>query len=454
MANTRSQIERASRELLTKVRTHVDREDGLCIIKAPPGSGKTYTLMHAVVHAVNRGERVAVAAQTNAQANDICSRLVADHGGMDVWRYAANGTSAPNELDIPKIHWVSKEDDLSTEPSCTVATTAKWSLVNLTTHFDILFIDEAWQMAWADFMLLQQVAPRFVLIGDPGQIPPVVTIKTNRWETSPRAPHIAAPELLLLDPTIKKLALDLPSCRRLPADSVELVRPFYDFHFDAWALPDDRFIRVKKSKLSVPVDQVINLLDSGSSAIATLPTPESGPSMEEDIEIARLAVEIVKRILDRGARVCSGDDGKAVKLKPGDIGISATHRIMNSAILRALPSGISDQENGVRVDTPERWQGLERKLMIVLHPLSGVMQPSAFDLETGRLCVMASRHRSGLIVLSRDHVINTLESYIPSAEQAIGRPDVTGRGHFQNMRFWETLGPHATCSDADTILGH
>ena len=38
----------------------------------------------------------------------------------------------------------------------------------------MLFVEEAWQMAWADFMLLGQVAPRFVLIGDPGQIPPVV----------------------------------------------------------------------------------------------------------------------------------------------------------------------------------------------------------------------------------------------------------------------------------------
>ncbi len=55
--------------------------------------------------------------------------------------------------------------------------------------FELLFVDEAWQMAWCDFMLLQQVASKFVLIGDPGQIPPVVTIPTQRWETSPRAPH-------------------------------------------------------------------------------------------------------------------------------------------------------------------------------------------------------------------------------------------------------------------------
>ncbi len=52
-------------------------------------------------------------------------------------------------------------------------------------------------MSWANFMLLGQVAPRFVLIGDPGQIPPVVTIDAARWETAPRAPHRPAPELVL-----------------------------------------------------------------------------------------------------------------------------------------------------------------------------------------------------------------------------------------------------------------
>jgi hypothetical protein len=91
------------------------------------------------------------------------------------------------------------------------------------------------------------------------------------------------------------------------------------------------------------------------------------------------------------------------------------------------------------VDTPERWQGLERPVMIVAHPLSGVVRPSAFDLETGRLCVMASRHLAGLVLVGRNHIGETLESHIPTADQAVGRPDVTGRGLFDNVRFWSAL---------------
>ena len=98
------------------------------------------------------------------------------------------------------------------------------------------------------------------------------------------------------------------------------------------------------------------------------------------------------------------------------------------------------------MDTPERWQGLERPVMIAVHPLSGVTDPSAFDLETGRLCVMASRHQSALIVLTRDHVGTTLANSFPRAGQAPGRPDVVGRGHDAHLRFWQQL------ADQDRIL--
>ena len=108
------------------------------------------------------------------------------------------------------------------------------------------------------------------------------------------------------------------------------------------------------------------------------------------------------------------EDG-ARPLAPEDIGLSATHRVMNTRMLDAL-GDLAGQ--GVRVDTPERWQGLEREVMIVVHPLSGVVRPSAFDLSTGRLCVMASRHRVGLVMVTRDHV----------GDDAVGVPAGGGSG--------------------------
>ena len=77
--------------------------------------------------------------------------------------------------------------------------------------------------------------------------------------------------------------------------------------------------------------------------------------------------------------------------------------------------------------------------MIMVHPLSGVVRPSAFDLETGRLCVMASRHLAGMLIVGRDHIGDSLERFIPTADQPIGRPDVAGRGHLDNLTFWSEI---------------
>ncbi len=109
--------------------------------------------------------------------------------------------------------WETKSSELPAHPAIVVATVAKWGLVNLDRPFEVLFVDEAWQMSWADFMPLGQVSGRFVLIGDPGQIPPVVSIEVQRWETSPRAPHMPTPEVILADPTIHPLLESIETCR-------------------------------------------------------------------------------------------------------------------------------------------------------------------------------------------------------------------------------------------------
>jgi AAA domain len=433
----RATLEARGNRLLRELTGYLDAGGGLAIVKAPPGSGKTHLLLQAVRHVVERGLRVAVATQTNTQADDVCRRLAADHPTVPVCRFLSSSGGDPG-LPVA-VRVVRSSAQLPVGPSVSVGTTAKWGLSSLAAPFDLLFVDEAWQMAWADFMLCGLVSGRFVLIGDPGQIPPTVTVPVQRWETSPRAPHQAAPQLLLDDPTVKAFEGDLPACRRLPADAVDLVRPFYDFDFEAWARDGERSVdpgRRPRPGGTDDVDAAIDLLATGSVAALAVATPKEGPPLEEDMALARAAAGLAVRLLDRGARAVDQEGGRPEPLRPVDIGLAATHRVMNSAMVQALPDGLHRQ---LRVDTPERWQGLERKVMIVVHPLSGVTRPSAFDLETGRLCVMASRHRAGMVVVTRDHVPDTLSGYVPRAEQAVGRPDVSGRGHHQHCEFWDRL---------------
>lgn len=429
--DSKREINRKVAEVERALFDHIDAGGRLAIVKAPPGSGKTHLLIRAVVHARRRKLRVAVACQTNAQADAVCQRLADDYSDIPIIRFAGGGT---DERPLGRsVAWVTSSHDLPTGACVAVGTTAKWGLVEIHDAFDILFVDEAWQMAWKDFMLCGQVASRFVLIGDPGQIPPVITLDVSRWETSPFPPHLAAPDVILRNPNLGALHLELPASRRLPHDAVDLIRPFYDFPFDAYAGPGERAILTPRGGRTAE-DQALDLLAERSVAGVTVPTPSGGPPLEQDKELAGLVAQLTQRTLARGAQLQM--NGQRRTITAADIGIAATHRAMNGAIELALPSKL---RGAVKVDTAERWQGLQRGFMIVVHPLSGVVSPSAFDLETGRLCVMASRHLCGLIVVSRDHLGNTLDVFIPSAAQAIGRPDVTGRGHAQHLGLWKRL---------------
>lgn len=440
-SNTRRQIEIAAEHVYTRVIQCLEGERAVIVVKAPPGSGKTHLLLKVVQALSKKKRRIAVATQTNAQANDVCKRLAAAPWNIQCHRFVGSGRKS--ETKTTGIIEVDKFDDLPMGSGVVVGTSAKWGFVEIKNHFDVLLVDEAWQMQWSQFIPLGRVAPRFVLIGDPGQIPPVVAVNASRWVTAQIPPHLPAPEIVCANdeiiPGIRPIEFQLPASRRLPADTVDILQSFYDFGFLAWANPADRAVLCSRRN-GDPIDRAIDLLADGSVCAVTKPTTDDPPPSDTDREVAELAVMIAERLVDRKARVQLLDDDNGNRertLTGNDIAIAATHRVMNQLIDQQLRSSVI--LNGVRVDTPERWQGLERLVTIVVHPLSGVLKPSSFDLETGRLCVMASRHQGGLIVVGRDHIGDTLDGFIVSADQPIGRPDITGRGHHQHLTFWGSL---------------
>lgn len=419
--------------VMRDVLAHVEHREPLLVLKAPPGSGKTFVTTRAVALARHRGQRVAVATQTNAQADDFCRRMAREFPAIPMIRFAS---AKIGEADLgASVAWITTGKELPPGPCVVVANSAKWSATDRAEPYDFLFVDEAWQMSWADFMLMSRLAPRFVLVGDPGQIAPVVSIDVARWQTSRRPPHVPAPDVILRDRGLPVRSLSLPVSHRLPYDTALVVRSFYDFEFDAWAGPGERRVALDGASQG-GVDGAVDLLASGSIAMLALPTPASGPPLEEDLEVAAAAAGVARRLLERRARIVTEHGERA--LVPGDIGLAASHRVMNTRMAEALGS----LHGPVRVDTPERWQGLERAVMVVVHPLSGVVHPSAFDLGTGRLCVMASRHSVGLVLVSRDHVGRTLDEHLPVADQAVGLPDESGRGHAQNLAVWTWLAQH------------
>ena len=94
------------------------------------------------------------------------------------------------------------------------------------------------------------------------------------------------------------------------------------------------------------------------------------------------------------------------------IAVGTAHRDQAQAIRAILQAGGLP---GITVDTANRLQGREFDVVIVLHPLSGRRDATAFHLEAGRLCVLTTRHRHACIVVARAGIPELLDAH-PSTE--------------------------------------
>lgn len=64
-----------STPIYTNLQTFVRGTGRICVVKAPPGSGKSFNLLEALDGAVHDNLRIAIAAQTNNQVDDLCNRF-------------------------------------------------------------------------------------------------------------------------------------------------------------------------------------------------------------------------------------------------------------------------------------------------------------------------------------------------------------------------------------------
>lgn len=414
----------------------------ICVVKAPPGSGKTQLLVDDIPPWVRRSAPVLVTALTNEQVDEICRRLGTQNPKFTIVRFTSSSYhDLPNLPD--NVHVCRNKNDFPSHFDVMVATVSKLALSNAPRVFSVMFVDEAWQIAFKELLPLTRYAQRIVMIGDSGQIPPVRTVPHLRWDTAPYKPGEAMPEPLDRVPNLRERTqtVKLSQCRRLPFDSVALVQNFYpDIDLEAVASPGERFLRISDPKRVDALDDAFRSLSSASTVLVTVPT-EAEMGLNTDADLAKCIASAATRLLDSQPKIralsTEGIGGRDLVAR--DIGIIATHRAMNATIRAALPSTFLD--NGLEVDTPERWQGRERPVMLIAHPLSGIEHPSGFDLETGRLCVMASRHQTALLVFSRDHVPETLNNLMLPATQSPGLRDTNGEGLHIHREFWDF---HAT----------
>jgi hypothetical protein len=375
------------------------------VVDSPPGAGKSTLVVRAAGVLAAAGDPLIIVAQTNEQVDDLIARLGVASPALSVGRLSAVDYLPSSRVrEHPRCRVAAKVGDLG-DPSVTIGTAAKWATVTEGT-WPWAIVDEAYQMR-SDALL--RVASRFaraLFVGDPGQLDPFSTVEVDRWTGLSWDPMQSAVAVLLRhNPSLP--VHRLPVSWRLPFSAAPVVASaFYPFTgFRSGTGPGDRTLSFA-TPASSPLDSVLDIAASTGWGLHELP---ARCTVRTDAEAAAACALLADRALSRGAVTVS--ESGSVPLTADRIAIGAAHRDQAAAIRSFLPPSAA----GVTVDTANRLQGREYDLTVVLHPLSGRQDATAFHLESGRLCVLTSRHRHACVVVARAGIADLLDAH-PSTE--------------------------------------
>jgi hypothetical protein len=417
------------------------------IVDSPPGAGKSTLVVELAGRLAGTGEPVMVVAQTNEQVDDLVDRLATAHGssGLTIGRLSASGyvptervvrhldsrhgSGGPDAVD-GCVTVAGKVADLRS-PAVTVATAAKWARIGDAPWpeggWRWAILDEAYQMR-SDGLLA--IAPRFgngtaLFVGDPGQLDPFATIDGDRWAGSAWDPTDSAVAVVRAhNPGLP--VHRLPYSWRLPATAAPLVcAAFYPFtRFEAGSAATDRAMMLPggagsaAGRLDQSIDQALDLAAETGWALYELPAKHT---VRTDAEALTACARLAARLVRREATVFDPGYAGGRTVTADRIAIGAAHRDQVAGIRAALDR-LGEDVRAVTVDTANRLQGREYDVCIVLHPLSGRRDATAFHLETGRLCVLLSRHRHACIVVAREGIPELLDAHPHTEPVHLGVP--------------------------------
>jgi hypothetical protein len=406
------------------------------VVDSPPGAGKSTLVVQACTELAAGDEAVMVVAQTNEQVDDLIDRMARQAPNVRIGRLCGAAYVPDHRVGHPNVRLGNRVDELH-GPHITIATAAKWTHVQ-DVRWDRAIVDEAYQMR-SDMLL--RVAPLFdraLFVGDPGQLDPFSTVEIDRWAGltwDPMQSAVAA--MLRNNPTLP--VHELPVSWRLSSSAAPPVSAaFYPFtKFDAATRPGQRRLWFgTRAVRRGAVDDTIEMAARTGWALHELPARHT---VRTDPEAVRAVVDIALRVLERGAITLSEPDGSEQPVTAGRIAIGAAHRDQVGAIKRELDAR---GDTVIRVDTANRLQGSEFDVVVVLHPLSGRRDATAFHLESGRFCVLTSRHRHACIVVARAGIQQLLDAHPTSEPMHIDVPAKFPDGWEANHAMLEHLRSH------------
>lgn len=376
------------------------------LIQGPPGTGKTSTILVNIVKQEKEKteNNIFVIAFTNRAVEEICNKLKLNNLDFSLI------SSRPHESAFHKqIGNIENADEwrkvlLSKRIYVSTLSTFKnyYKEVEYLTR-DVLIVDEASQITEAGLIGVLPLFKKFILIGDHHQLPSVVTQNEMTCEIKDGE---------LMDLGIKDLRQSIferlfinsvnrgwhHACGQLNAhfrmhkDIAELIAPHYTFGLET-SLPkqnnEDYMTLVKASDSAFkPV------LEKSRTLFIASDYNYDSKRNDQEANRVKLLVEEIKKMY-------------GVNFDASTVGVIAPWRVQVVNIRKKL----GEEFKEVMVDTVERFQGSERKVIIVSLSINNALQLSSLHATNHdktldrKLLVALSRAEEQIIFLGYEPVL-------------------------------------------------
>jgi hypothetical protein len=369
------------------------RGQPVVVVNAPPGAGKTTLLLEVIDHLMVRSEMsVRVCCPTRNGMKDVSRRLIEKAESYPTLDYTV----------IPQENCVQHTADIAASTGRTVSVTTIASAMVQPPEVDLLIVDEAYQATVADLLMAADRATQVLLVGDPGQIGPVVTYNTLPWNGLSAAPHHRAPDVFIQRQDAEALHMD--ATYRLGKNTVEVIAPLYDFAFVSrrpkrricnpagTTMPEIRQVRLTREEIA--------------------DADKSGP---RSTQVAKVVAEIASSFVGLKTQHIEAETGATINraLAPEDIAIVVSRNATSAAVEAYLASL---DLAGITIGTADRLQGGQWQAVVALDPLVGPVTLSDHQLSLGRLCVMLSRHMTHLTWIHDGRAVARLQEAAESGD--------------------------------------
>ncbi len=353
-------------------------------IQGPPGSGKTFCAARMIRELVHAGKKVGVTANSHKVIRNLLEAVLkeADKTGVDV-RLAHKAGDDDDEAQSPRIPSLGDNaealDVLQSGDANVVGGTAwLWSRPEFAAAVDVLFVDEAGQMALANVIAVSQGADSVVLLGDPRQL------EQPMKGSHPDGVGVSALEHVLRgEQTMPEgRGIFLSQTWRLSPDICEFTSEvFYEGRLAA------------RPNLAQQRLAGVHGLPPSGLALVTADHDGNKNWSQEEIEIVE---ELVRRLTSAGATWISAD-GCTRTLNGSDVLVVAPYNAQVSRLAARL------EGTGVRVGTVDKFQGQEAPVVIYSMATSrpeDAPRGMEFLYSLNRLNVATSRARCLAILVA------------------------------------------------------